>query len=156
MGFRRRLCIYKGCTGCRKQKNYPGKHIEFTDQLWQKIHQEMERYFEGQEIVGWFFAERALTLEASEIFQRAHLKNFGGGRQGTAVDTGNPAEREEVFFRYENSFLVKQSGYYLYYEKNPQMQAYMLEKNAGKEQRQEEVPDEAVKGLPKIHTEKEE
>jgi len=62
----------------------------------------------------------------------------------------DPAEREEVFFRYENSFLVKQSGYYLYYEKNPQMQAYMLEKNAGKEQRQEEVPDEAVKAFRKI------
>ena len=45
------------------------EHIEFTDQLWQKIHQEMERYFEGQEIVGWFFAERALTLEASEFLR---------------------------------------------------------------------------------------
>ena len=124
------------------------EHIEFTDQLWQKIHQEMERYFEGQEIVGWFFAERALTLKTSEIFQRAHLKNFGGGDKVLLLM--DPAEREEVFFRYENSFLVKQSGYYLYYEKNPQMQAYMLEKNAGKEQRQEEVPDEAVKAFRKI------
>ena len=62
----------------------------------------------------------------------------------------DPAEREEAFFRYENNFLVKQSGYYIYYEKNPQMQAYMLEKNAGKEQRQEEVPDEAVKAFRKI------
>lgn len=124
------------------------EHIEFTDQLWQKIHQEMERYFEGQEIVGWFFAERALTLEASEIFQRAHLKNFGGGDKVLLLM--DPAEREEAFFRYENNFLVKQSGYYIYYEKNPQMQAYMLEKNAGKEQRQEEVPDEAVKAFRKI------
>lgn len=124
------------------------EHIEFTDQLWQKIHQEMERCFEDQEIVGWFFAERALTLEASEIFQRAHLKNFGGGDKVLLLM--DPAEREEAFFRYENNFLVKQSGYYIYYEKNPQMQAYMLEKNAGKEQRQEEVPDEAVKAFRKI------
>ena len=76
------------------------------------------------------------------------MKNFGGGDKVLLLM--DPAEREEVFFRYENSFLVKQSGYYLYYEKNPQMQAYMLEKNPGKEQRQEEVPDEAVKAFRKI------
>lgn len=63
----------------------------------------------------------------------------------------DPAEREEVFFRYENSFLVKQNGYYLYYEKNPQMQSYMLEKNPeGTTDRQEEVPDEAVKAFRRI------
>lgn len=124
------------------------EHIEFTDQIWQKIHQEMETYFEGQEIVGWFFSERGLSLEASEIFQRTHLKNFGGGDK--VLMLMDPAEREEAFFRYENNFLVKQSGYYLYYEKNPQMQAYMLEKKTDREQRQEEVPDEAVKAFRKI------
>lgn len=55
------------------------EHIEFTDRVWQKVQEDMGKYFEGQEIVGWFFAERALPLEATETVQRAHLKNFGGG-----------------------------------------------------------------------------
>ena len=124
------------------------EHIEFTDRVWQKVQEDMGKYFEGQEIVGWFFAERALPLEATETVQRAHLKNFGGGDK--VLMLMEPAEREEAFFRYENNFLVKQSGYYLYYEKNPQMQAYMLEKQAEGEERQEEVPDEAVKAFRKI------
>ena len=41
------------------------------------------------------------------------------------------AEQEEAFFRYENNFLVRQSGYYIYYEKNIQMQNYMHDGIAG-------------------------
>ena len=99
--------------------------------------------------MGWFFSQRSIPLEATELLKRVHLKHFGGGEK--VLMLMDPAEREEVFFRYENSFLVKQNGYYLYYEKNPQMQSYMLEKNPeGTTDRQEEVPDEAVKAFRRI------
>lgn len=125
------------------------EHIEFTDKIWKKIQEETEKYFEGQEIVGWFFSQRSMSLEATELLKRVHLKHFGGGEK--VLMLMDPAEREEVFFRYENSFLVKQNGYYLYYEKNPQMQSYMLEKKPESSQTgQEEVPDEAVKAFRKI------
>ena len=100
------------------------EHIEFTEKMWKKIQEETEKYFEGQEIVGWFFSQRSIPLEATELLKRVHLKHFGGGEK--VLMLMDPAEREEVFFRYENSFLVKQNGYYLYYEKNPQMQSYCL------------------------------
>ena len=129
-------------------KELSPEHIEFTDLLWQQIHEEAEKYFQGQEIVGWFFGGRSLLMEAGEVFCRVHLTHFGGEKILMLMD---PAEREEAFFRYENNFLVKQSGYYLYYEKNPMMQTYMLEKNAEFEKdRKEEVPDEAVKAFRKI------
>ena len=125
------------------------EHIEFTEKMWKKIQEETEKYFEGQEIVGWFFSQRSIPLEATELLKRVHLKHFGGGEK--VLMLMDPAEREEVFFRYENSFLVKQNGYYLYYEKNPQMQSYMLEKNPeGTTDRQEKVPDEAVKAFRRI------
>ena len=58
------------------------------------------------------------------------------------------AEQEEAFFRYENNFLVRQSGYYIYYEKNTQMQNYMLEKNPEiQEESQETVQDDAVRAF---------
>ena len=40
-----------------------------------------------------------------------------------------PQEREDAFFRYENNEMVRLGGYYLYYEKNPGMQTYMIDKN---------------------------
>ncbi len=58
------------------------------------------------------------------------------------------AEQEEAFFRYENNFLMRQSGYYIYYEKNTQMQNYMLEKNPEiQEESQETVQDDAVRAF---------
>lgn len=121
------------------------EHIEFTESLWQQIHEETEKYFQGQEITGWFFSEKSLPVEASELFQRVHLKHFGGEKVFMLMD---PAEREEAFFRFENNAFVRQQGYYLYYEKNPQMQAYMIEKKPEQEEnRQEEVPDEAVRAF---------
>lgn len=125
------------------------EHIDFTEEMWKGIHEELKKYFEGQEIAGWFFAARSLPMETTDLFQRVHLRHFGGGEK--VLMLMDPAEQEEAFFRYENNFLVRQTGYYLYYEKNPQMQTYMLEKIpdiSGAEQ--ETVQDDAVKAFRRI------
>lgn len=124
-------------------------HIDFTEEIWMKIHEEMEKYFSGQEIVGWFFALPGLAMEATELLKRVHLKHFGGSEK--VLMLMDPAEREEAFFRYDNGFLVRQAGFYLYYEKNPMMQAYMVEKKRmDTENPTEKVEDEAVKAFRKI------
>lgn len=121
------------------------EHIEITQNMWQTIHEEQEKYFEGQEIVGWFLACQSLSMEASELIQKVHRKQFGAEKIVMLLDT---AEQEEAFFRYENNFLVRQSGYYIYYEKNIQMQNYMLEKNSQlQKEEQETVQDDAVKAF---------
>lgn len=125
------------------------EHIDFTEEMWKGIHEELKKYFEGQEIAGWFFAARSLPMETTDLFQRVHLRHFGGGEK--VLMLMDPAEQEEAFFRYENNFLVRQTGYYLYYEKNPQMQTYMLEKIPGiSGAEQETVQDDAVKAFRRI------
>lgn len=121
------------------------EHIEITQNMWQKIHEEQEKYFEGQEIVGWFLARQSLPMMVSELIGKVHRNQFGGEKILMLMDT---AEQEEAFFRYENNFLVRQSGYYIYYEKNTQMQNYMLEKNPEiQEESQETVQDDAVRAF---------
>lgn len=121
------------------------EHIEITQNMWQKIHEEQEKYFEGQEIVGWFLARQSLPMVVSELIGKVHRNQFGGEKILMLMDT---AEQEEAFFRYENNFLVRQSGYYIYYEKNTQMQNYMLEKNPEiQEESQETVQDDAVRAF---------
>lgn len=57
-----------------------------------------------------------------------------------------PQEHEDAFFRYENNVMVRLEGYYLYYEKNPCMQNYMLEKNKELQPEiTEQYEDKAVK-----------
>lgn len=119
-------------------------HIEFTEEVWKGIYEEQSLYFPNQEIVGWFFSEPELPLKSTEVFNRVHRRHFGGGDK--VLMMMEPMEREDAFFRFENNFLLRQSGYYLYYERNPQMQAYMIEKNGGPvTQENQELKDDAVK-----------
>ncbi|MBU5482496.1 LysM peptidoglycan-binding domain-containing protein [Blautia sp. MSJ-19] len=123
-------------------------HIEFEDSVWQKMEEETAKYFSGQEVVGWFYTRKSMALEVPEAFQRFHLKHFGAEKVLMLME---PGEREEAFFRYENGRMLKQDGYYIYYEKNTQMQTYMLEKSPDiRTDERESVPDDAVKAFRKI------
>lgn len=121
------------------------EHIEITQNMWQKVHEDQEQYFEGQEIVGWFLARQPLSMEPSDLIQKVHRNQFGGEKILMLMDA---SEQEDAFFRYENNFLVRQSGYYIYYEKNTQMQNYMLEKNPQlQNEERESIQDDAVKAF---------
>lgn len=125
------------------------EHIDFTEKMWTKIHEEQQKYFPDQEIVGWFFSQPELPMEATELFTRVHLKHFAGGEK--ILMLMDPTEKEDAVFVYANHFMVKQEGYYLFYEKNPQMQAYMTERLQGEcSETSQEVPDEAVKAFRRI------
>lgn len=129
-------------------------HLDFTEEIWQRIHEEQETYFDGQEIVGWFFSKPQFPMEANEVLTRTHLKHFGGEKVLMLME---PQEREDAFFRYENGFMASLGGYYIYYEKNPQMQAYMIEKNKEiQPEAAETYEDQAVKSFRKIISSKKE
>lgn len=129
-------------------------HIDFSVEVWEKIHQAQKQYFEDQEIVGWFFSGPQLALEVTELLTRVHLKHFGGEKVLMLME---PQEHEDAFFRYENNVMVRLEGYYLYYEKNPCMQNYMLEKNKELQPEiTEQYEDKAVKDFRKIITDKKE
>ena len=127
-------------------------HIDFSGEVWKKIHEEQKKYFEDQEIVGWFFSQPQLSMEISEVLAKVHLKHFGGEKVLMLME---PQEREDAFFRYENNAMTRLGGYYLYYEKNPFMQSYMLDKNKVLQPDiGEQYEDKAVKDFRKIITDK--
>jgi LysM repeat protein len=123
-------------------------HVSLKENAWEKITEEAEKYFPHQDVVGWSVALPGISMHATETLTRAHVKYFGGEKILFLMD---PVEHEEAFFRYENSFLVKQSGFYLYYEKNQQMQSYMLAKQeALEEEHVEQTEDTAVQSFRRI------
>ena len=129
-------------------------HIDFSGEQWDQIQEDQKKYFEDQEIVGWFFSQPQLTLEVSELMTKVHMKHFGGEKVLMLME---PLEREEAFFHYENNKMVHLGGYYLYYEKNPSMQTYMIDKNRELQpDMQEQYEDQAVKDFRKIITDKKE
>lgn len=103
--------------------------ITFSNDNWTSIYEDIKKYFVEGEIVGWFLGGPGYLLEDEEKIQKIHLDNFAG--QDKVLLTYDNMEREEAFFGFENNKLTKQDGYYIYYEKNEEMQTYIIERKKG-------------------------
>ncbi len=106
----------------------PTTEITFTGDHWNTIYEEIKRYFVETEIVGWFIGGPGYLLEDKDKITKAHINNFAG--QDKTLLTYDNVEKEEAFFSYENNRLTRQEGFYIYYEKNDEMQNYMIEHKA--------------------------
>ncbi|NLZ80634.1 MAG: LysM peptidoglycan-binding domain-containing protein [Clostridiales bacterium] len=102
-----------------------GRKILFSDETWTSIYEDIKKHFNNLEIVGWFLAGGDTGIEIDESLFRTHVDNFAGNDK--ALLLVDPIEKEEEFYLYEGGKLTKQKGYYIYYERNEQMQAYMVE-----------------------------
>ena len=99
--------------------------IVFTNDTWTAIYEDIKQYFVDCEIVGWFIGGPGDLLEEEEKILRNHLNNFGG--KDKILLAYDSLEKEETFLSYENNRLNKQEGYYIYYEKNDEMQSYIID-----------------------------
>lgn len=97
----------------------------FSNDTWSAIYEDIKKYFVEAEIVGWFLGGPGYLLGDEEKIHKLHVDNFAG--QDKVLLTFDNMEKEEAFFSYENNRLSKQEGYYIYYEKNEEMQNYMIE-----------------------------
>lgn len=106
----------------------PTSEITFSGDHWNTIYEEIKRYFVETEIVGWFIGGPGYLIEDKEKITKAHINNFAG--QDKTLLTYDNVEKEEAFYSYENNRLTKLEGFYIYYEKNDEMQNYMIEHKA--------------------------
>ncbi|SEW38582.1 LysM peptidoglycan-binding domain-containing protein [[Clostridium] fimetarium] len=104
--------------------------ITFSENVWSLIYEDMEKYFHNLEITGWFVTTPDVTLDFMSNLEKIHLDNFAGNMK--ALYLVNTSEKEEDFYFYEGKCLKKQSGYVCFYERNNDMQEYMLAKRTGK------------------------
>lgn len=105
--------------------------IYLDESFWEYIYAEEKEYFPDTMIVGWFVGEQGETMNLSAAIESAHRKYFAG--RDKVLMLMDTEEEEELFYIYEQGYLQKREGYYVYYEKNIAMQEYMIRK---KEQQQ--------------------
>lgn len=127
--------------------------IYFDEAVWNKIYSDIEKYFPDLTVVGWFAVIPELTDERMARLKKLHLDNFAGNMKTLyLVDT---MEKEEHFYLYENGTLRRQKGYVCFYERNYEMQEYMLERSERKSC--EDVrTDRVVKNIRNVIRQKEE
>ena len=127
--------------------------IYFNEGVWNKIYSDIEKYFPDLSVVGWFAVVPQVTDERMARLKKLHLDNFAGNMKTLyLVDT---VEKEEHFYLYENGALKKQKGYVCFYERNYEMQEYMLERSE-KKTCEDARTDRVVKNIRNVIKEKEE
>ena len=146
-------CVFiKGIIKAKLGTEVEEKGVYFNESVWNGIYSDVEKYFPDLSVVGWFAAIPEVTPERMMKLNKIHLDNFAGTMKTFyLIDT---VEKEENFYLYENGELKKQKGYVCFYERNYEMQEYMLERRERKSS--EDGPDKVMKSIRNIIREKEE
>lgn len=101
-----------------------GESLDFSSQAFLHLYEEAENFFPKKEILGWY-------LPAYEMIAR-----YGAslGQNSRLFLLEDPTEGEEIFYLWEQNHLSKQGGYYIFYERNEEMKAYMQQEKEKKEE----------------------
>lgn len=119
-----------------------GDDIHFTEDTWNSVYEGMKKYFPESSIVGWYVISSTETRNRLEKLKKVHADNFAGNEK--VLFLVDRVEKTKNFCVYENHRLEKLPGYIIFYEKNENMQNYLVEKRQGT--RIEEENKERVKG----------
>ena len=102
------------------------KGIDFliSDDVWKHACEVCKEYFGDAEILGWFIAGGENPIEINHNINKLHHKYFP--REKSLFVTKNIRDKEERFYIYKYKDMMECGGHYIYYEKNLEMQNYMI------------------------------
>ena len=113
----------------------------FSEETWEYLGGQMERYFKGMSIVGWVHCQPgfgAFLMAKDENFHREYFKE-----KWQVLFVLDTVDKLDTFYIYneEKTGLRQAKGYFIYYDKNREMQEYMLE-NSMVRPKEEQVLEE--------------
>ncbi|MBR5122389.1 MAG: LysM peptidoglycan-binding domain-containing protein [Anaerotignum sp.] len=100
---------------------------QFSENTWEYIGGQMQRYFKGMNIVGWVHCQPgfgAFLMAKDENFHKEYFKEKW--QVLFVIDTVDKLDHFYVYNE-EGTGLRQAKGYYVYYDRNREMQDYMLE-----------------------------
>lgn len=101
-----------------------GTEIKISDEAWKQMKEEKQRFFSGQDLIGWCLIGEGQPGSLIKGIKKVHERFF---RKDNTVFMWRDAELNEEEL-YANKFkeLMQIGGHYIFYEKNPSMQNYMI------------------------------
>lgn len=99
----------------------------FSEETWEYIGGQMQTYFKGMTIVGWVHCQPSFgsfLMARDEVFHKEYFKEKW--QVLFVVDT---MDKLDTFYIYneDGTGLRQARGYFVYYDRNREMQEYMLE-----------------------------
>lgn len=111
-------------TGTVLAKPVLDTEVIFDDKVWTGIYEEIKMYFDDVEILGWFVSMPGMLENDMLQIQKLHLDNFAGNDKICFIL--DRIECEDSFCYYSDGGMKKCTGHFIYYEKNENMQSYMV------------------------------
>ncbi len=110
----------------------------FGEKSFEFAEEQIEKYFEGMEIVGWMQSQPGYSTRLNPVYAEYHKNNFTLRHQVMFIL--DPIEKLNVFYAWnKEDELAELSGYFIYYDKNNGMQEYMLQNRTSKYKVRESV-----------------
>lgn len=114
----------------------------FSVETWEYIGAQMQKYFQGMSVVGWVHCQPgfgAFLMAKDETFHREYFRE--PWQVLFVIDT---VDKLDAFYicNGEGRGLQQARGYFIYYDKNREMQEYMLENSMIRPREIEEKPQE--------------
>ena len=101
-----------------------GTEITISDEAWRQMKEEKKRFFSGQDLVGWCLIGEGQPGVLIQRIQKVHGRFFK--KNNTVFMWRDAALEEEELYANKFKELMQIGGHYIFYEKNPSMQNYMI------------------------------
>lgn len=126
---------------------------ELSIEMWDRIYLEIKENFTDLEIIGWLYISSDFMPEQASHLLQIHKANFQ--HRDKILFLHDEKGMEDNFFLYRSGKFERQKGYYIYYEKNPEMLSYMEKENNRHIHIVEQEDDRVVRNIRGIMQEKE-
>lgn len=101
-----------------------GTEIVIGEDTFKELEEERKQYFPSSDAVGWCLIENGHPMGQNRQIAKIHEKSFA--KSDTVFIWKDAVDNEEVYYAYKYGELMQMGGHYIYYEKNPNMQNYMI------------------------------
>lgn len=108
-----------------KQLSFRGKEIVLGENTWKWACEQCKHYFGDAGIVGWCLVAGGQALEVNHTITKVHQKYFPKDKSVFVIKDAET--KEEKYYLRKFHDLLECSGHYIYYEKNAEMQSYMID-----------------------------
>lgn len=127
----------------------------FSEETWEYIGGQMQTYFKGMSIVGWVHCQPgfgAFLMAKDESFHREYFKE-----KWQVLFVLDTVDKLDTFYIYneEGTSLRQARGYFIYYDKNREMQEYMLENSLVRPKEMEGEAEKQVSRMASVAAEEE-
>ncbi len=107
-----------------KEVRMEGTEIVIEEDVLKELKEARKQFFPSGEEIGWCLIENGQPAGQMKEISRIHNKSFA--KDNTVFIWKDALDKEEVFYSFKYGELMQMGGHYIYYEKNPSMQNYMI------------------------------